>query len=390
MTQRRVVALIVLIGLIVLGVYVATPYARATSLIVRAADLGGRARTFAELQARRVDKQPRHLVPTRHGLVPAQFYLPEGGADRAVLLVPGIHSMGIDEPRLTALAEDLAATGLQVMAMALPDLQRYRITPNATDVIEDAVAWMVARHDLAPDGRVGVAGISFAGGLAISAAARESIRQNIAFVVSFGGHGDLPRVMRYLATGEAPEVPRIDTPPPHDYGVAVVLYGLADRGVVPPDQVAPLRQAIETFLLASQLTLVDINQANVTFETAREMAAALPEPARTYMNYVNDRAVQKLGPALVPFLDQLGADDPALSPERLPVPPAAPVYLLHGDGDTVIPTVESVVLAERLREKGATVRVLLSALITHAEVDRSAAASETWKLVSFWADVLRQ
>lgn len=389
MTRRRLILLTLLLFVLVVGAYFTAPLVKAASLIVRAADLGGRAQNLAELQAHEIEKQPRHMVPTRHGSVPAQFYLPAGRSSRAVLLVPGIHSMGIEEPRLTALAADLAATGLTVMAMALPDLQQYRITPNATDVIEDAVTWMAARRDLAPDGTVGMAGISFAGGLSISAAARDTLRDKVAFVFSFGGHGSLPRVMKYLATGQAAQVPGIETPPPHDYGVAVILYGLADRGVVPPDQVVALREGIETFLLASQLTLVNMDEANATFAKARELATTLPEPSRTYMNYVNDRAVAKLGPVLVPHLDQLGADDPALSPQRGPAP-AAPVYLLHGDGDTVIPTTESVVLGEHLRAAGGDVRVLLSGLITHAEVDRSAAASETWKLITFWADVLRQ
>jgi dienelactone hydrolase len=390
MSRRRLVVLTVVIFLIMIAVYVARPYARAASLIVRAADLGGRAQTFASLQAHDVERQPRHMVPTRHGQVAAQFYLPNGNASRAVLLVPGIHSMGIEEPRLTALAEDLAATGLKVMAMALPDLQRYRITPNATDAIEDAVAWMASQRELAPDGRVGMAGISFAGGMSLSAAGRPSIRDKVAFVFSFGGHGDLPRVLNYLATGEALTAAGIQSPPPHDYGVAVILYQFADRGVVPPEQVEPLRAGVETFLLASQLTLVSMEQANATFAKAREMAKALPEPARTYMDYVNDRAVKKLGPVLLPFLNQAGVDTPALSPQRAADVPAAPVYLLHGDGDTVIPTSESVILGDHLRQKGVDVHVLLSGLITHAEVDRSAAAAETWKLVGFWADVLRQ
>ena len=166
------------------------------------------------------------------------------------------------------------------MTMALPDLQRYRITPRATDVIEDAVAWMAQRPDLAPDGRVGMVGISFAGGLSIVAAGRPAIRDKVAFVVSFGGHGDLPRVMRYLATGEAPQVAGLATHPPHDYGVAVILYGLADQASCRPSRSRPLREGIRTFLLASQLTLVDMNQANATFAKAREMAKALPEPSR--------------------------------------------------------------------------------------------------------------
>ena len=77
-----------------------------------------------------------------------------------------------------------------------------------------------------------------------------------------------------------------------------------------------------------------------------------------------------------------------MSPERAAAVPAAPVYLLHGADDTVIPSVESVLLADYLERQGGHVRVLLSRLITHAEVDQSAAATETWKLVSFWAEVL--
>lgn len=389
MRSRRSLALIIALIVTAGAVYTAPPYARAVSLIVRASNLGGRLEAAAERVTRTVTTRPRHLVPTRYGDVPAQIYVPDSANGRTVLLVPGIHSMGIDEPRLTALAKDLAGSGLTIMTMALPDLQEYRITPRATDVIEDAVAWMAERPDLAPDGRVGIAGISFSGGLSTSAAGRASIRDRVAFVLSFGGHGDLPRVMRYLATGEAAQIPGVDTHPPHDYGVAVVLYGLADRGVAPPDQVPALRDGIRTFLLASQLTLVSSEQANAMFAKAREMARALPEPSHTYMNYVNDRAVAKLGSVLVPHLKQMGADDPALSPERA-VPPAAPVYLLHGDGDTVIPAAESMALGDALRRQGVHVRVLLSGLITHAEVDRSATASDMWKLVTFWADVLEQ
>ena len=66
------------------------------------------------------------------------------------------------------------------------------------------------------------------------------------------------------------------------------------------------------------------------------------------------------------------------------------MFLLHGDEDVVIPAAESVVLAKYLRSKGVEVHLLLSQIITHAELDRSAAMSESWKLVSFWADVLRR
>lgn len=387
MRSRWLAALLITLIVIVGLVYLAVPYAHAAALFVRAANLGGRVEAFADSRARAVSLEEPHLVPTRQGEVRAQFYRPQGSVRRSVLLVPGVHSMGIAEPRLTALARDLAGSGITVMTLALPDLMGYQITARSADVIEDAVAWMAARRDLSPDGKIGMVGISFSGGLSIVAAGREAIRDKVAFVLSFGGHGDLGRVLRYLATGEAVEAPGVLSHPPHDYGVAVILYAGADR-VVPPSQVAGLRDGIRTFLLASQLTLVNMDEANATFAKAREMVKSLPEPSATYLTWVNDRNVKEMGPLLVPHLGTQG--DAAASPERAPTPPSAPVFLLHGDEDTVIPTAESVVLGNYLRDKGVDVNVLISHIITHAELDRSAAVGETWKLISFWADVLQR
>jgi pimeloyl-ACP methyl ester carboxylesterase len=388
-TTKRKIALI---ALLLLGglAYISLPYLRATALLIRVSKMRGPAGTFASALSYPVTKAPPHTVPTREGGVPAQFYHPSKNArGRTLLLIPGIHSMGINEPRLAALAHDLAAGGYLVMTMALPDLMAYSITTKSPDVIEDTVAWMAKQPELASDGKVGIVGISFAGGLATSAAGRPSIKDHVAFVLSFGGHGDMPRVMKYLATGEELPAPGAVTHPPHDYGVAVILYRLAEYGVVPAEQVATLRDGVRTFLLASQLTLVSMDQANAMFQQARDMAAPMPEPSRTYMNYVNDRAVNKLGPVLVPFLQQLGSDDPGLSPQRA-TPPTAPVFLLHGDEDTVIPPAESVILGETLRSKGANVRVLLSHIITHAELDKAGDTYEAWKLVAFWADLLNR
>ena len=121
------------------------------------------------------------------------------------LLVPGVHAGGIDEPRLVQFARDVASMGRTVVTAELPDLKRYSITPRTTDMIEDAALWLSTTQRLAPDGRIGMMGISFAGGLSIVAAGRPSLRDRVAFVMSFGGHGDLPRTLRYLCTGVQPD-----------------------------------------------------------------------------------------------------------------------------------------------------------------------------------------
>jgi len=243
-------------------------------------------------------------------------------------------------------------------------------------------------------------GISFSGGLSIVAAGRPELRDKVSFVMSFGGHGDLPRVMRYLCSGNAPAMPplgeatrdvagaeHVTIRPPHDYGLAVVLSGVADF-VVPAEQVEPLRAAILTFLTASSLDMLDKARAEVEFKRARDQADALAEPARTLMQHVNDRAVDKLGPILLPVVESLSQREEhvALSPERA-TPPSAKIYLLHGAEDNVIPSVETVLLTNYLRGK-ADVHAVLSGLITHAEVDKSAAAIEVWRLVGFWRSLM--
>ncbi|MDP1572007.1 MAG: hypothetical protein Q8L86_18570 [Vicinamibacterales bacterium] len=377
------------------------PAVDALAFIARAASLPGTLATLAEWRAVPVTREPVFEIDTRHGAIPARLYRPEGAVRRAVTLVPGVHMDGIDEARLAGMAEDLAASGIAVLTVATPDLQRFRVTPASTDIIEDAALWLSAHSGLAPDGRIGMIGISFSGGLSIVAAGRPALRDHVAFVMSFGGHGDLPRVMRYLCSAEAPpledlgdivaRVPgasEIVIQPPHDYGLAVVLLGVADRGIVPPDQVERLRSGIGIFLLASSLAAVQPERAAAEFARARDYAGMQPEPARTWLGWVNDRAVGELGPRLLPVIDAIGGDpvDPALSPERAPAP-SAPVFLLHGTADNVIPSTETVRLAAHL-ERHTTVHALLSGLITHAEVDRPPSTSEVWRLVTFWRHLL--
>jgi dienelactone hydrolase len=343
--------------------------------------MNGTARSLAEWHAVAVTEADA-TVPVRDGSLRARTYRAATTSGPPVLVVPGVHAGGIDEPRLVTFARDVASMGHHVLTAELPDLKAYAITPRTTDHIEDAARWLAHDSGLAADGRIGLMGISFAGGLSLVAATRPTLRDRVAFVMSFGGHGDLPRTLRYLCTGE---VPGGGSRPPHDYGVAIILLGVADR-VVPAEQAAPLRDAIRAFLNASHVAMVDEAQAAIAFERARAMTERLPEPARTLMGYVNDRDVAQLGPLLLPHTTDLGGH-PALSPSKADTP-TFPVYLLHGTDDNVIPAVESELLAGTLRSAGADVTQLATPLITHAEVDREPGAGAVWELVRFWAKLL--
>jgi dienelactone hydrolase len=372
-------------------VFMTRPYAHGLTFVIRVAELQGAARTIADLD--RMGGQERDVaIPTPRGSLRARVYQPRS-PHRAALLTSGLHPSGIDEPRLVRLARQLSAGGITIVTPDIPELSRFEITPAITDAIEGAAGWLAADSGLALDRPIGMMGISFSGGLSLVAAGRRSLAGRVAYVFALGGHDDLPRVLRYLCTGSEPYPThelgaQSDRPfvlAPHDYGVAVILLDTADR-MVPKKQAEPLRNAVRRYLVASALdTNVDKAAAAREFDALKDLARTLPEPSATLLRYVNARDVIHLGSRLLPYVSASGAD-PALSVSKSPKP-SAPVFLLHGTEDNVIPSVESEYLAEDLRGH-APVRLLLSGLISHAEVDRPVHVGDVMELAGFWGDLL--
>jgi pimeloyl-ACP methyl ester carboxylesterase len=380
--SRWLVWLVVLL-LAAASVALVHPYAVTAAFLL---DLAGDASwRRAVLPVRVHEVQTRDLeVPTRHGPVPARLYEPDIATRRGLAVFPGVHAGGVDEPRLDELARRLAATGTRVLSVPLPDLRAFLVTPRSTDLIEDATAWMSGDPALAPDGRVTLIGVSFAGGLAVVAAGRPSLAGRLDAVVSVGGHADLPRVLRYFCTGD---LPGASAPPPHDYGPAVLTLAAVHR-LVPSDQAPKLAAAIRTFLEASSAIPGDPARARRFFEDAARQAETFPEPSRSIARALSRRDVAALGRLLLPHVDALGGD-PALSPARSPAP-TAPTFLVHGRDDIVIPSFESVWLAAHLREaRTPQVRLLVTPLVTHVDTAAAPGAGDLWRLVRFWTEAMR-
>jgi dienelactone hydrolase len=383
------------------------PQLHGLTFVVRAADIHGTLRSIADLDARPVEEAAVEIggsaISIGAGPIQGRLYEPRGRPRRLVLLVSGLHPAGIAEPRLVSLARQLAATGVAVVTPEIRDLSRFEITPAITDGIEAAAIWLAERAAASgattTDGRIGLIGISFSGGLSVVAAGRPAVKDRVAWVLSFGGHDDLPRVLRYLCTGIEPlpagqlgldvkgagsQSAAVFARPPHDYALAVILLGVADR-LVPASQVDRLRDAVRKFLWSSTEERIDRTQAERGYAELRDLAPTLPEPSSTLLRYLNDRDVVHLGARLLPYVGAYGTA-PALSPSKSSRP-SAPVFLLHGSEDRVVPTIEAEYLAAGLRGR-VPVRLLVSNLISHAEADARPRVGDVLQLASFWGDLL--
>ena len=337
------------------------------------------------LPDRRVAVTTRDVaVPTRDGAIDARLYEPQHRSGHTLIVFPGVHAGGLDEPRLVRFARRLAETGTRVLSVPLPDLRRFRLTPRSTDMIEDATGWLAGQRDLAPEGRVDLAGISFAGGLAMVAAGRPSLRDKLDRVVSFGGQADLPRVMRYLCTGE---LPGGGHRAPHDYGLAVVLLHSLTH-LVPIEQQAELDRAVVGFLSASSIYESRPEEGERLLNEVRAAQSRMAEPARGLLAAVLARDVAALGPRLLPFVEDV-AGNPALSPARS-MASGLPTFLLHGEADNVIPPSETPALAAYLESHGnRDVRFLLTPLVSHATMTGGASPVDALRLINFWTAMTR-
>jgi dienelactone hydrolase len=393
------------IGSVVASAIVARPYFLAFSFVVRAAGMQGFTRRVATIGAH-PETERMIEIPTRNGSVRGRWYEPESEPRRTTLLVPGTHPAGIDEPHLVRLARELAASGVAIVTPDIPALSRTVLTPAITDAIEDAAVWLstgptspteptrTSGPTRARDRRVGLIGVGFGGGLAVVAAGRESLRDHVAYVLSVGGHDDLPRVLRYLCTGIDPPHPRefrfegnkteaVARPPEPD-AVAGMLAGVADR-LVSPQQADALRAAVARFILASRPEQADKEKADGELVALRDLARHLPQPSATLLTYVNAHDVIHLGTRLLPYVAAYGGS-PALSASRSPKP-SAPVFILHDTHDNVIPAIESEYLADDLRGH-APVRRLVTNLAPRADQDHPVRTADILGLVGFWGDLL--
>jgi acetyl esterase/lipase len=380
---KRRLALLVAGGVLVTALMIrfVAPLVTTTVFLLDMADVEPAWRRWIPAGGYEVLREDR-IVTTRHGTVPVRIYRPEGVPSRAAVVFPGVHGGGVDEPRLVELCQRLAATGTTVVCAPLPELREFIITARSTDQIEDITGWAVDEPAVGATRRVALVGVSFAGGLTLVAAGRPALANRIDVVVSIGGYGDLPRVLRYLCTGLLPDGSWRE---PHDYGLAVVAYAATAR-LVPAEQAPGLARGIRTFLEASLGDRPGHRPAGLLLEDARRQATELPEPAGRILQAIIERDRARIGALLEPLVDELG-DDPALSPERSPAT-ETPVFLLHGSEDNVIPSAETPLVGRYLRaQENEHVEWLLTPLIRHAELRSVTGLADGWRLIGFWRRV---
>lgn len=312
-------------------------------------------------------------LPLASGSVRARLYTPARSKNApAIIVLHGVHHMGIDEPRLETFATSMAACGIQVLTPELPDIKDYQVGANSIATIGESAEWLTHADGGRP---VGVMGLSFSGGLSLLAAADAKYQQDIRFVLAVGSQDEMSRVAAYYRTGEdlRPNGSE-ETLTPHEYGPLVLEYEHVGE-FVPAQDVAPIRAVLRAHLyedpVAEHVALAKLNVAQAA--EAKALMDMRLDSTRTALKRADER-----------HRDDMAAVSPHGSLATL----KTPVYLLHGAGDNIIPSAETEWMASELPKRSLKA-VLISPVLSHLDLDGAGPTmSDQLRLVHFFAQVL--
>jgi len=312
-------------------------------------------------------------LPLASGTVRARLYTPVAPKNApAILVLHGVHHLGIDEPRLENFATAMASCGIQVLTPELPDIKDYQVGKSSIATIGESAEWLAHSDGGRP---VGMLGLSFSGGLSLLAAADPEYQPDIRFVLAVGSQDEMSRVAAYYESGEdlRPDG-TFEKLPPHDYGPLVLEYEHVGE-FVPAQDVAAIRAVLRAHLYedaaGEHLALMHLSAAQAA-EAKALMDTTLPA-TRTALERADER-----------YADDMAA----VSPHGRLTTLKTPVYLLHGAGDNIIPSAETEWMASELPKRSLKA-VLISPVLSHLNLDGAGPTmADQLRLVHFFALVL--
>jgi pimeloyl-ACP methyl ester carboxylesterase len=311
-------------------------------------------------------------IPSSAGPVSARLYSPVSRPGTpGLIIVPGVHYLGMNEPRLIAFARSMAGCGLLVLTPELPGGRDYRIQPSDVQAIGDSAQWLRRITGR----RVGLMGLSFSGGLALMAAAEPSYSNDMSFVFSVGAHDNMFRVATFYVTGADP-LPNgdVERETPNNYGPWILEYEHLEDFTQPADTAA-IRAAFRARLYQDSAL-------------EKELVTKLTPNQKAEYAKILDVAHQAWPLAL--SNKKHAAEMAAVSPHEHLAGLHASIYLLHGRGDNLIPFAEAEWLARDLPH-GTLRELLVSPLIGHVTTnEKTGGFWQRWQLLHLLARVMER
>ncbi len=272
-------------------------------------------------------RHTRTTVPSLNGTVYLDVYAPTAppppipGAREGLVVIPGAGDERA-EPQLINFSQALARAGLVVMDMTTPTLLNWDLSAQDSDAVVQAFK-ALARWPGVGANRIGIVGFSAGDALACFAAADPRIRDQVAFILLFGGYFNWTTLLHDVGRRALTVDGRVQPWQPQYVPIQVLANVIAH--MLPPSEGPRLVNALAPG--GTPLTPDDLAQLSPdTVASYHLLAGDAPEQV--------DANIAALSPAIHSLLD-------GLSPSRVIDEIHTPIYLLHDRSDQYVPFTES-------------------------------------------------
>ena len=259
----------------------------------------------------------------------------KAGPHPGLVVSLGVSPAGPDDPRVLEMADGLARSGVATLVPYSPNLIEGRIEPEDVAFEVAAFQYLSSREDV-DETRVGMLGVCVGASLSMLAAASPEISDEVAVVAWFGGYSRLETLMAAVVSHSAMSEETLSEWSPEELAIEVVetalddLLARANSEATAPQDLAGIQAA------------VDVLRSRPTYDKALEIIGSLPSSARDRLD--------------------------ALSPAGFARDVRAPMYLMAGADDRLVPSSETAEIAEQLGER--VVSYDRFSIFTHVDLDR--------------------
>ncbi len=323
------------------------------------------------------------IITFQENSIPIRIFQPEE-YHKIVIMIPGIHYDGYNEPRLKYFANVLSQYKILVITPDIYDIRNYNLVPKAVDDLVQVMQWVLKESNLKKEyTQVGFMGFSFAGGLSLIAAADDSLQGKVDFVVSFGGHADFDSTVYALITGKFSSKDT-EYKKPDPYALAVLLWQYVEYYTSSPEEYNLMKKCLmlcfqyredEYKQIREQLTPTIQKLCDLYFATNSQELGI----------FLKDLGIIKQGKQQFAS-DKIKSIDKRISPIFSP-PPKSCIFIIHGIHDDVITSEESLKLAQWCSPDFDN--FLLTPLISHVSLTTKISYRDIYSLAFFFSQFLR-
>jgi pimeloyl-ACP methyl ester carboxylesterase len=310
-------------------------------------------------------------IQGRSGPLQLRIYTPnDAGTVPTLIIVHGFAPDGNHNEGVNTIAVLLCHLGLRVVVPDIPSERRLKMSRTAVTDVDDVVRWSAVTFGE----KVSLFGVSYSGGMVISAAADPEYADYVKMIFCISGYNSIDRLGRYYLHDTVIDPnsrPYTETP---------------DRGALAPmalqylDELVP-SEDVET--LARVLTLI---ASNVSPEKAAD-AAALTSAQRLLLNDVLSVKSDQMRARYHSLMERHRDELAAISPQGKINNIRGSLYVLHGDVDPTIPKGEAE-WTKKEALQNVNVRLLITPWMHHVFLDVPVPYREKIRVAYFMSHVL--